>query len=50
MTAKHLSFRVVEIWDQILVLLLIVHDLEQVPSLFSQKLSDAHFSPLVKGK
>lgn len=35
-------------WPEILVPLLIVHDLEQVPSLFSQKLSEAHFSPAVK--
>lgn len=36
-------------WAQILALLLIGHDLEHVPSLFSLKLSLAPFPHLAKG-
>lgn len=46
MRAKHPGFEVGEMWAQTLVLLITGHDLEQLPSPFSQNLSDAHFPHL----
>lgn len=43
MRAKHPGFEGGEMWAQTLVPLITVHDLEQLPSLFSQKLSDVRF-------